>query len=158
MLRLDFAELLKEVFKLPWKNTSLVVDAVLRSGSTGCVVHALNCKRFARTCLSIGENRAVVALNAGVYDGFSNLFEELVLAFVFVCNIVKRELVGLFGVEDNNLVINDFTDAPPLLRTLLGRQNLMAAVADVICSGQGAHSDNHLDVLLAGFLIAHLLS
>jgi len=64
MLGLDLVELLKEVFKLPWQDSSLVNNVFFCGHTTWGIVHSLDGEGLSRTCLAISEDGAVVALDA----------------------------------------------------------------------------------------------
>ena len=54
---------------------------------------ALNRERLAGTCLPVGENRAVVAHQALIYDSSTHLLKYLDLGCLLTSHIVKSELL-----------------------------------------------------------------
>jgi hypothetical protein len=80
--------------------------------------HALNGKCLSRASLSICKYCAVVSLDATIDDWFADLFKDIILAFILICNKVKCELISFFSVKYHDLVIQYLPDAPALLQAL----------------------------------------
>jgi hypothetical protein len=97
--------------------------------------------------LSICKYCAVVSLDATIDDWFADLFKDIILAFILICNKVKRELISFFSVKYHDLVIQYLPDAPALLQALFTLQDLVASIDCMVSSGQRSNPNDHLHVL-----------
>jgi len=107
----NLADLAKQILKLPWKKTPLVSAVALLFA----IIQALDCKCLTRAGLSIGKDRTIVPLEARINHWLAYLFEQLILGHPFISNEIKRELLCIFGVEHDDLAVDDFLDAASLV-------------------------------------------
>ena len=85
MFGLDFGHLLEEVLEAPWQETPSLL-------TMGRPLYRVG---LSRPCLTICENRAVIAHHALIYDVSANSDENLLLLCLLLCHIVKGErLIG----------------------------------------------------------------
>lgn len=66
-------------------------------------IRALDGEGLARARLSVGEDRAVVTLEATVGNGARDLLEDDVLVDVFISNVIEVE--GFVAVDANDSVV-----------------------------------------------------
>jgi hypothetical protein len=95
MVGADLLHLLEHVFKAPGKQASLVpvLGAVVLTSVL--IAFALDRVGLSRSCLPIGEDRPIVALQAAVNGLPPDCLEDLFLCRILLAYVIERVILGL---------------------------------------------------------------